>query len=219
MLTPEEFRAWCQRLRLRPETEEIITSIRSSPPVRKVRGRAGNVTGRYPSPKMQVSIQFESQHVELWAIHHALHDKKLLPKEHLTDTNSAESKQFVASQLDYGIDLIAPTRADNKWQGQAKQGFAASSFQLDWQARKATCPSGHESSSWTPAIDRRDNEEIRDQVFDKGVPNLHLPLSVSSNRPTNHSSEERGPSCGLTEGESASTNASVSDTLSQTSRD
>src|SRR5258708_27480414 len=63
MLTPEELCAWCQRLRLSKETEEIITSIRSSPQVRKVRGRAGNVSGKYPSPKMQVSIQFESQHV------------------------------------------------------------------------------------------------------------------------------------------------------------
>lgn len=78
MLTPEEFRSWCQRLRLKPETEEIITSIRSSPPVRKVRGRAGNVTGRYPSPKMQVSIQFESHHVELWAIYGMEQDDDVL---------------------------------------------------------------------------------------------------------------------------------------------
>ncbi|GHO87560.1 IS1182 family transposase [Dictyobacter formicarum] len=94
-------------------------------------------------------------------IHQALKDKQLLPKEHLTDTNYAESKQFVASQVDYGIDLIAPTRADNKWQGQAKQGFAASSFQIDWPAQQAICPTGHPSSSWTPAIDRRDNEVIK----------------------------------------------------------
>jgi DDE family transposase len=94
-------------------------------------------------------------------IHQALQDKQLLPKEQLTDTNSAESKQFVASQLDYGIDLIAPTRVDNKWQGQAKQGFDASSFQLDWQTQKATCPTGHKSSSWTPALDRRDKEVIK----------------------------------------------------------
>ncbi len=59
MLTTEEFHAWCQRLQLSKETEAIITNIRESPPVRKVRGRAGNVSGRYPSPKMQCSIQFE----------------------------------------------------------------------------------------------------------------------------------------------------------------
>ncbi|BCL78946.1 hypothetical protein ccbrp13_14110 [Ktedonobacteria bacterium brp13] len=66
MLTTEEFRAWCQRLQIEPETEAFITRIRSSPPIRKVRVRANNVSGKYPSPKMQRFIQFESQHVELW---------------------------------------------------------------------------------------------------------------------------------------------------------
>lgn len=69
MLTTDEFHAWCQHLQLRPEAGKIITAIRESPPVRKVRGRANNVSGRYPSSKMGVSIQFESQHVELWAIY------------------------------------------------------------------------------------------------------------------------------------------------------
>src|SRR3989440_6161355 len=66
MLTTEEFHTWCQRLQISQETEATIMRIRSSPPVRKVRGRANNVSGYYPSPKMQRSIQFESQHVELW---------------------------------------------------------------------------------------------------------------------------------------------------------
>jgi putative transposase len=78
MLTTEEFRAWCQHLHLAPETEALITSIRESPPVRKVRGRANNVTGRYPSPKMGCSIQFESQHVELWAIYAMERDDDVL---------------------------------------------------------------------------------------------------------------------------------------------
>jgi putative transposase len=65
MMTDEEFKLWCQRLQLSKEMETFIARIRSSPPVRKVRGRANNVTGRYPSPKTQRSIQFESQHVEL----------------------------------------------------------------------------------------------------------------------------------------------------------
>jgi putative transposase len=60
MMTDEEFHLWCQRLQLSKETEAFITRIRSSPPVRKVRGRANNVSGKYPSPKMQRSIQFES---------------------------------------------------------------------------------------------------------------------------------------------------------------
>ena len=69
MLTTDAFHAWCHRLQLASDTVERIAAIRSSPPVRRVTGRAGNVAGRYPSPKMQRTIQFESQHVELWAIY------------------------------------------------------------------------------------------------------------------------------------------------------
>jgi len=78
MLTTEEFHAWCQRLQVSPETEALITRIRSSPPARKVRGRADNVSGRYPSPKMQRSIQFESQHVELWGCYAMERDDDVL---------------------------------------------------------------------------------------------------------------------------------------------
>ncbi len=69
MFTTETFRAWCDHLQLSQDTVDHIAAIRSSPPVRKVTGRVGNVTGRYPSTKMQHTIQFESQHVELWAIY------------------------------------------------------------------------------------------------------------------------------------------------------
>src|SRR5690349_13373482 len=78
MLTTEAFRARCQHPHLAPETEALITAIRESPPVRKVRGRSSNVTGRYPSPKMGVSIQFESQHGELWAIYAMERDNDVL---------------------------------------------------------------------------------------------------------------------------------------------
>jgi hypothetical protein len=39
-MTPEAFHTWSQRLRLSFETEALIASIRSSPPVRRVSGRA-----------------------------------------------------------------------------------------------------------------------------------------------------------------------------------
>jgi len=67
-MTPEQFYIWNQQLQLSLETVALITAIRESPPVRRVRGRANNVTGRYPSPKMGRSIQFESQ-VEFLAIY------------------------------------------------------------------------------------------------------------------------------------------------------
>lgn len=78
MLTAEELRTWCQHNQISSETEAIITRIRESPPVRKVRGRANNVSGKYPSPKMQRSIQFESQHVELWGCYGMERDDDVL---------------------------------------------------------------------------------------------------------------------------------------------
>jgi putative transposase len=77
-MTPEAFHTWSQRLRLSSETEALIASIRSSPPVRRVSGRAKNITGRYPSPKMGMSIQFESDRVEFWAIYTMERDDDVL---------------------------------------------------------------------------------------------------------------------------------------------
>src|SRR5947209_12557027 len=77
-MTPDEFYAWSQRLQFTSETQTLIAAIRSSPPVRRVSGRANNITGRYPSLKMGVSIQFESEHVELWAIYGMERDDDVL---------------------------------------------------------------------------------------------------------------------------------------------
>src|SRR5258708_490707 len=77
-MTPEAFHTWCQRLGLTSETEALLASIRSSPPVRRVNSRVGNITGRFPSPKMGVSIQFESAHVEFWGIYAMERDPDVL---------------------------------------------------------------------------------------------------------------------------------------------
>ncbi len=45
----KEFSSWCQKLKLSPEAIELIKTIRTAPPSRRVQGRAGNVSGTYPS--------------------------------------------------------------------------------------------------------------------------------------------------------------------------
>jgi putative transposase len=67
-MTPEAFQTWSQHLQLSAEPEALLASIRASPPVRRPSGRTGNITGRYASPKLGVSIQFESDRVEFWVI-------------------------------------------------------------------------------------------------------------------------------------------------------
>ncbi len=77
-MNPKEFEQWCQKLNFPLATIELIASIRSAPPARRVQGRANNVSGTYPSRKMGLTIQFESHKVELWAIYQMEHDEKIL---------------------------------------------------------------------------------------------------------------------------------------------
>jgi transposase len=37
----------------------------------------------------------------------------------------------------------------------------ASKFVIDWEHKQATCPKGHTSINWTPAIDNRTDEVIK----------------------------------------------------------
>jgi len=68
VMQSSEFDQWCHRLALRPATQDFLARLRASPPVRRVQGRAQNVSGPYASRTMGVTIQFESHQVELWAI-------------------------------------------------------------------------------------------------------------------------------------------------------
>jgi putative transposase len=78
MLSQDELTLWYERLKLPTEAQTIIDHIRSSDPARRVGGGRRNVTGRYPSKKMGVSIQFESHRVELAAIYEMEHSSDVL---------------------------------------------------------------------------------------------------------------------------------------------
>jgi putative transposase len=67
-MAPPAFELWCRARALTPSTCDYLSSVRGSQPVRHVTSRANNVSGAYPSRKMGVTIQFESQNPELWAI-------------------------------------------------------------------------------------------------------------------------------------------------------
>ena len=78
MLSGEEFLQWCGRLSLSPEAQAVIAAIRSAGPTRRVEGGRENVSGRYPSRKMGVTIQFESHRVELAFVYDMEHDPDVL---------------------------------------------------------------------------------------------------------------------------------------------
>lgn len=78
MLTETALFQLYQNLNLSPQARQIITEIRSSPPVRRVRSAAGNVSVRYPSRKMGVTIQAESHRNELAGIYEKEYDPETL---------------------------------------------------------------------------------------------------------------------------------------------
>lgn len=78
MLSKEDFLSWCNRLKLSRETAAVVAQIRRADPARRVGGGRSNVSGRYPSRKMGVTIQFESHRVELAFIYQMEHDKDVL---------------------------------------------------------------------------------------------------------------------------------------------
>jgi hypothetical protein len=78
MLSPEGWESWCQEIGILPHARALIDQIRSSNPARRVGGGRSNVSGRYPSRKMGVTIQFESHRVELAGIYEMEHDVEVL---------------------------------------------------------------------------------------------------------------------------------------------
>jgi transposase len=65
------------------------------------------------------------------------------------------------SLRDYQIDLIGPARKNSHWQATAHTGYDIDHFPIDWDKQYATCPQGHTSISWTPAVDNRKNEVVK----------------------------------------------------------
>ncbi len=74
MLTEQDFAAWAARTGLPEVAQAAVAHIRTSGPSRRVGGGRSNITGRYPSKKMGVTIQFESHRVELPAIFELEHN-------------------------------------------------------------------------------------------------------------------------------------------------
>ena len=94
-------------------------------------------------------------------IHAAVAERALLPATHLVDTGFLDAALLVSSREDYQVELVGPTRSDYHWQAREKTGFAVAQFQVDWEQQHATCPAGHTSISWTPAVDKRTNQVIK----------------------------------------------------------
>jgi len=78
VLNEADYLGWCVRLGLTETTRATVTAIRSHNPTRRVGGGRQNVSGRYPSRKMGIIIQFESHRVELPFVYEMEYDPAVL---------------------------------------------------------------------------------------------------------------------------------------------
>lgn len=84
-------------------------------------------------------------------IHQSLKEKDLLPALHLANTGFVDAELMLAAMNQYQIDLLGPSHLDRQWQSRNNSQFCAENFSIDWQRKKATCPAGKVSSSWSVA--------------------------------------------------------------------
>ena len=118
MLSEEDFASWCGRLSLSREAQEMVAQIRRSDPARRVGGGRHNVSGRYPSRKMGVTIQFESHRVELAFIYQMEHDGDVLeyydqPSSIRLEYKAANGKGLLVSHTP---DFFVMRRSSAGWE-------------------------------------------------------------------------------------------------------
>jgi len=95
------------------------------------------------------------------SIHETLAARDLSPAAHLVDAGYLDADLLLSSQATHGVALCGPVPPDPSWQAQARQGFDAASFAIDWEARTVTCPQGKASHLWVHGRERRGQEVIR----------------------------------------------------------
>ena len=87
--------------------------------------------------------------------------RQLTPGEPLVDAGYVTSDHLLTSRTEHSIDLMGPVMADQSWQEQAANGFAAARCVIDWDATYAICPQGQRSVVWMERPDRHGQATVR----------------------------------------------------------
>jgi transposase len=90
-----------------------------------------------------------------------LANRQLTPSEQIVDAGYMSADHLLTSRTEQGIDLLGPVAEDHSWQATTGNGFAAAQFVIDWDARQATCPQGHQSVVWMERADRHGHATVQ----------------------------------------------------------
>jgi transposase len=88
------------------------------------------------------------------AIHQALVDKGLPPRDHLVDSAYVSQELLVDSRTAYDIRLRGPARPSPDWQRKVEGAYTFEQFTVDWDHRTVQCPEGKASFRWYDYTDR-----------------------------------------------------------------
>src|SRR5438552_17139944 len=118
MLSPEELAAWYVQVNVSQQGRSVIDHVRSSGPSRRVGGGCRNVSGRYPSRKMGVTIQFESHRVELAFVRDMEQDPDVLeyydqPPSFPLDYKTAKGRRI---KVFHTLDFFVMRRTGAGWE-------------------------------------------------------------------------------------------------------
>jgi transposase len=103
-------------------------------------------------------------------IHAELARRGLLPGEHLLDSGYPSAQLVCDSHRRWGVALVTPLLADQSRQARAGAGFDRAGFDIDFDARQATCPQGRTSTWWNP-------------VWQRGTPAIVIKFAAQTCRP------------------------------------
>ncbi len=93
-------------------------------------------------------------------IQRALADKALLPYEHLLNAGYVDAAFIVTSQTEHEVTIVGPVRPDSSWQAQTEGAYDSSTFTIDWEQERATCPQGQTSTGWSLQDDKWGNPRV-----------------------------------------------------------
>ncbi|MFJ9847752.1 IS1182 family transposase, partial [Kitasatospora sp. NPDC101155] len=82
-------------------------------------------------------------------VHQGLAARELLPDEHDVDAGYVTATHIVTARDEHGIDLVGPVGLDTHHERLEGERIAQGAFSVDWDGRKATCPQGAVSVSWS----------------------------------------------------------------------
>jgi IS5 family transposase len=99
-----------------------------------------------------------------------LAERNLLPQTHLVDEGYMETDLLVSSQ-ERGIDVVGPVPSYKSWQSRTVDAFDHPQFEIDWDAKQATCPGGKTSAVYA------------ERKTWRGTPNVLFAFRVEDCRP------------------------------------